>query len=189
MLPILRSRFDELERQRRALLDRLLAHTPAQLAFQPAPGAWSLAQLMQHLVLVEEGTLMFLEKKAPRPAASRTLRDRLKWAVFSRVSPMPVRVKTPTDLVVPRAEATVESLVQRWDAARARLTEYLERVDDAAMPLIVFKHAIGGPLPILETLDFLGLHLRHHEHQIRRIRAAHGWPADVQSPPPARATV
>ena len=189
MLPILRSRFDELERQRRVLLQRLLAHTPAQLAFHPAPGVWSLAQLIQHLVLVEEGTLMFLEKKAPRPASSRTLRDRLKWAVFSRVSPLPVRVKTPTDLVVPRAEATVEALVQRWDAARVRLAEYLERVDDAALPLIVFKHAIGGPLPILETLDFVGLHIRHHEHQIRRIQAAPGWPAAVHSPPPARATV
>lgn len=189
MLPILRSRFDELERQRRALLDRLLAHTPAQLAFRPAPGAWSLVQLMEHLVLVEEGTLMFLEKKAPRPASSRTLRDQLKWAVFSRLSPMPVRVRTPTDLVVPGSEATVESLVQRWDAARERLVGYLERVDDAALPLIVFKHAIGGPLPILETLDFVGLHIRHHEHQIRRIRAASGWPAAVHSPPPARATV
>jgi hypothetical protein len=188
MLPILRSRFDELERQRRALLDDLLAHSAEQLQYHPEPGVWSLAQLIQHLVLVEEGTLAFLEQKTPRPPSARTLRDRIKWAAFSRVSPLPLRVKTPTELVVPRSDASVESLVQRWNAARARLAAYLERIADHDLPLIVFKHAIGGALPILETLDFISLHMRHHEHQIRRIRAAPGWPAAAPSPT-ARASV
>lgn len=189
MLPILRSRYDELERQRRALLDDLLAHSPEQLDFHPVPGAWSLAQVMQHLVLVEEGTVEFLERKPPRPASSRTMADRAKWAFFSRVVAMPIRVKIPTPLVAPTANAPVNALVQRWDGARARLAAYLERLAESDLRSIVFKHAIGGALPIVETLEFIGGHMRHHEHQIRRIRTAPGWPAAASTTPPPPALV
>jgi hypothetical protein len=188
MLPILRSRFDELERQRRALLEELLAHTPEQLQFHPRPGAWSLAQLIQHLVLVEESSLEFLQKKPPRPAASRTLRHRMRWAVFSVVAPYPLRVKAPVAVVLPSADTPVEALVARWEDARRRLAEHLEGIPEEHLRLVVFKHPVGGPLPILETMEFFRLHLTHHTHQIRRIRGAAGWPsARSAAASPARA--
>jgi hypothetical protein len=181
MLPVLRSRFDQLERQRRALLDELLRHSPAQLAFRPVPGAWALADLMQHFVLVEEGTIQFLRTKPPRPVSSRTLKHRVQWAHFGMIAPRSIRVRAPIESIKPVTERPVEELVARWDAARDQLAAHLEGLSEPQLPLIGFKHPIGGPLPTIETLDFLRLHLVHHGHQIRRIRAAAGWPAGAPS--------
>lgn len=187
MLPTLRSPFDRLERQRHALLDELLAHTPAQLAFIPAPGSWSLAALIQHLVLVDEGTLRFLTLKAPRPANGRTFVHRLRWMALKLAAPGPTRVRAPNAAIIPAEDVPVETLVARWEAARAALESHLERITESQLDLLVFKHPIAGPLPIIETLEFLELHLIHHGHQIRRIRGAPGWPAAAPTVPPASA--
>jgi hypothetical protein len=181
MLPVLRSRFDELERQRRALLDDMLRHSPAQLAFRPRPGAWSLGDLIQHFVLVEVGALQFLRTKPPRPASTRTLKHRLQWTLFAMVAPRSIRVRAPFESIKPVTERPVDELVAHWDAAREQLAAHLEGITEPQLPLIVFKHPIGGPLPIAETLDFLRLHVVHHGHQIRRIRSAAGWPAGAPS--------
>lgn len=187
MLSTLRSPFDRLERQRHALLDDLLAHTPAQLAFIPAPGSWSLAALIQHLVLVEEGTLRFVTLKAPRPANGRTLVHRLRWMAVRLLEQSPIRAKAPNAAIIPEVDVPVETLVARWETVRAGLESYLERVTEPQLELLVFKHPIAGPLPIVDTLQFLELHLIHHGHQIRRIRAAPGWPAAAPTAPPASA--
>jgi len=64
----------------------------------------------------------------------------------------------------------------RWEAARAMLERYLDALTEPHLRLLVFKHAFGGPLTILETLDVFRLHIVHHGHQIRRIRGASGFP-------------
>ena len=187
MLSTLRSPFDRLERQRHALLDELLAHTPAQLAFIPAPGSWSLAALIQHLVLVEELTLRFVTLKAPRPANGRTFVHRLRWMAVRLAGPSSIRAKAPNAAIIPQEDVPVETLVTRWETVRTGIESYLEGVAEPQLDLLVFKHPIGGPLPILDTLQFLEMHLIHHGHQIRRIRAAPGWPAAAPAAPRASA--
>jgi hypothetical protein len=41
----------------------------------------------------------------------------------------------------------------------------------------VLKHPLGGPLPIVDALDVMRLHIVHHGHQLRRIRRSGAWPA------------
>jgi uncharacterized damage-inducible protein DinB len=176
MLPILRARHDELERQRLALLDDLLAHSPEQLHFHYASGAWSLAQLVEHLVLVEEGTLRFLTKKTPRPD-TRPLAQRIRFHAFRLMMPLAIRVRVPVPSVLPTSDVPLEQLATRWDAARAALERYLEGVRQEQLRLLVFKHAFGGPLTVLETLDVFRLHIVHHGHQLRRIRSAPAFPS------------
>ena len=177
MLPILRSRFDELERQRRALLTDLGRLSPAQLAYRPAPDVWSIAYVVQHLILVEEGTLQFLTKKAPRPD-TRTVAQRMRFGAFRLITPYAIRVKAPVASVLPTVDAPFAELIARWDAVRANVARYLDGVTEAHLPMLVFKHAFGGPLTILETLEVFRLHIIHHGHQLRRIRRASGFPIE-----------
>ena len=142
---------------------------------------------MQHLVLVEEGTLRFVTLKAPRPANGRTLVHRLLWVAVRLATPSSIRVKAPNAAIIPQVDVPVETLVARWGMVRAGLESYLERVTEPQLDLLVFKHPIAGPLPILDTLQFLQLHLIHHGHQIRRISTAPGWPAAAPTAPPASA--
>ncbi|HEX7020010.1 MAG TPA: DinB family protein [Gemmatimonadaceae bacterium] len=186
MLPILRSRFDELERQRRALLEELGSHSPAQLAFRPSDRSWSMADVVQHLILVEEGMLQFLTKKPPRPD-NRSPAERLQYAMFKLLVQFPLRVKVPVPSVIPTVQATLEELSPRWDSVRARYEEYLSNVTEPQLSMLVFKHAFAGPVTILETLDVMRLHILHHGHQLRRIRAANHFPAMEVAAAPAGA--
>lgn len=175
MLPILRSRFDELERQRRALLDDLGALSAAQLAFRPAPDAWSLVQVIQHLVLVEEGTLRFLIAKEPRPD-TRTLTQKIRYRLYRLMVVRDIRIKAPVPSILPTVDATLDALAIRWDAARSTLEQRLEAVTDAQLPMLVHKHVLAGPLTMVETLGVIRLHIVHHGHQVRRIRRASDFP-------------
>lgn len=177
MLPILRSRFDELERQRRAFVDDFRALSPDQFAFRPAAGAWSCGDVMQHLILVEEQTLRFLTGKTPRPASQRTLAQRAKFMVFRALLPRGLRVKAPVAGVIPTLETSLDELAARWDAVRAGLEQYLETRDEPGLGQLVLKHPLGGPLPIVDALDVMRLHIVHHGHQLRRIRRSGAWPA------------
>jgi hypothetical protein len=102
---------------------------------------------------------------------------RVQWAVFALLSPLAIRVRVPVAEVQPSADLPVEALVVRWNAVREQLAAHLAGISNTQLPLIVFKHPVGGPVPIVETLQFIRLHLVHHRHQIRRIRSARGWPA------------
>jgi hypothetical protein len=103
------------------------------------------------------------------------------------VGPGPIRAKAPNAAIIPVADVPVERLAARWEAARVELESYLERITEPQIDLLVFKHPIAGPLPIMDTLQFLELHLIHHGHQIRRIRGAQGWPAAAPAAPAASA--
>ena len=186
MLPILRSRFDELEQQRRALLEQLGALSPAQLAFRPTERSWSISVVVQHLILVEEATLLFLTKKSPR-LDNRSPAERLRYATFKLLVRFPLRVKVPVPSVIPTESATLDELEPRWDVVRSSYEGYLSGVTEPQLSMLVFKHAFAGPVTILETLDVMRLHILHHRHQLRRIRTANGFPALEEAAMPAGA--
>lgn len=186
MLPILRSRFDELERQRRALNAQLSAFTPAQIAFRPGDRSWSIADVVQHLILVEEGTLQFLTKKPPRPD-NRSMLKRMRFPIFKLLAGLDLRVKVPVPSVIPTGHWTLGELATRWDSVRAKYERYLESVTESQLPMLVFKHAFAGPVTIVGVLDVLRLHTVHHQHQLRRIRSANGFPTGEGAAVPAGA--
>jgi len=53
--PDFRKQVAALSQRRDALVKEVGALPDAQLTFQPIPGAWSIAQIIEHLLLVEGG--------------------------------------------------------------------------------------------------------------------------------------
>lgn len=155
---------------------------PVQVRFAPGPGRWSIAQVIEHLVLAEELTLRGL--RSPRPAADRglavaaTLRLALVKAVLrSRV----LRVRTPARGLDPEGTATLDSLERRWAEAAAGLEGFLRDLPPARRAERLCRHAAAGWLTPGQMLDFLVLHLRHHHRQVRAIQGARGFPRRPES--------
>ena len=78
MLTALQRRHARLERQRFVLLERLDGYTDEQHAFQPGPSSWSLAGVVQHLILVEERLVGYGRAQAARRRGGRERRSGIR---------------------------------------------------------------------------------------------------------------
>ena len=82
----------------------------------------------------------------------------------------PFKFKAPGYLVehTPTSEPLAD-LVQRWNAERGKLRKFLEEIKDEDLHKLVYKHPVAGYLNVLQALDFMNEHFRHHLPQINRL--------------------
>ena len=106
--------------------DRLLrtAHglSPAQLRYKPAPDRWSVAECIEHIVLVESSILGGVEKTLQQAAdspKSAIQDDVLVHQVVDRTT----RVKGP-DRLMPMGRWPHDQLLREFEAARKRTSEF-----------------------------------------------------------------
>ena len=175
MKPTFGEQVARLEQRREALLKELGSLAEKQLTFQPMPGAWSIQQVVEHLLLVEGGIVERVTTRPPRAVRPR-VRDRFGYAAVWVVLRYGFRIKAPIEGVMPRKGITLSEASERWRMMLRSLTQHLETVRDDDLRLTVFKHPIGGPMTLAEALLFITRHFDHHLRQIARIRNSTGFP-------------
>ena len=177
MLAANRTRFAALERRRQALLGELETLGDSALSFRPAPGTWSILEVVHHLVLLEQGILRAVQDEPAQPRRRRNLRERVGCAAVWLVFKLGLRVKIPTNRVRPQPGLPLSRLEQEWAASRASLEAYLDSAPASMPSETMFRHPIGGPMNVEQTLLFLTRHFDHHRRQISRIRRSGAFPA------------
>ena len=150
---------------RAGLAARLDALPDAVVHAPPGPGAWSLAQLAEHLALIDGG--LVLDGPPASPAARATSRAR-SLGVRS-VLALPVRIPAPPSAagVMPSAAPRWPEVRERWAAVRAGWGR-----GPAGARAVAFRHPLAGPFLLDDALAFLLAHHRHHDAQVRRTLAA-----------------
>ena len=168
MLPHLKSRFDRMERQRTALLAELAQLSAEQLARKPEPDCWSAVDVIEHLVIAEEGVLA----RMARPIRPIGVKARMKTAVLYPVVMLimrtRIRVKAPLPTLLPAGGGKLADLSRRWGEARCRMAGVLEAVTAEKAGARVVKHPVAGFLTFGQGMDFLMAHVEHHRSQIER---------------------
>ena len=144
-------------------------------AQKPAPGRWSVDDVVEHLVKVEQiffGALLrnlevarasglCSEVEAPPLLAEQTqtfMADRTN----PRSAPEPVH---PT--------GTVDALtsLQAIDAAHTRLKEALQACDGLALSTVTHDHRFFGTLNVYQWIELMAGHEGRHTEQLREIAA------------------
>ena len=169
MLPELQPRFTAIETQRSALVSALRTHDPDSLLFKPSTEAWSVVEVVEHLVIAEELSLRALEKLLPAYRGSSiraTFRINLIRASFRHLS---VRIKAPSARIMPTGTATLAELIDRWDTARGRLAAVLEAIAPTSRSDRRWRHPLAGWLTSEQWLAFVESHVAHHQKQMARI--------------------
>ena len=160
------------------LLDRLDAHRAAFAArldglpesvvhARPAPGAWSLAHLAEHLLRIDGG----LQADGPPISAASRATSRLRSAGIQSILALPLRIEGP-----PSAAYVMPSEAPRWPDVRERWAALRRdwRTQSPRPGAVGFAHPIAGPFLWDDALAFLLAHHRHHDAQVRRTLAALG---------------
>ncbi len=159
--------------------DRLLAllDRAAQQGWNahPSPGAWSPAECAEHVVLVEEMTIEFVESYAAGHAAHHGLPSLASRDEFIRQAAVNRGEKrTSPPRARPTGAWTPPQAIDRFRTVRATTLAFAE---STPLPLRDFrwKHTFFGEIDFYQTLLFLAGHSLRHARQIEETlaRAAH----------------
>lgn len=155
------------------LENSLSAYTAEQLNRKPAPGQWSVMQVVNHVMMAEAGSLNYLKKKLSDPAAIKKagIGSAIRtWLLnLSQIIPG-LKFKAPSfiseDKLPPVSDR--EAVFQQWRTGRAALRAFLESQPDEIFTKEAFRHPRAGRMTIVQMLSFFKSHLNRHARQIKR---------------------
>lgn len=150
--------------------------TPSQLAYRPLPGSWSIAEIAEHLAIVEPGQIrmirVLIERaeaggKGPAPV-SVTLDERFRDSANGKI-------KT-RDQNVPTGSIAAADSLANLRTAQASLVELRPRLEIVDVASVSFTHPALGDLTLGQWLAFVGVHEERHLRQMRGVMASPGFP-------------
>lgn len=166
------ARFSKLEAQRSALLRSLEKEAPQRLEQAPHAGAWSVAQVILHLAMADEGLIDHIDRKIAfgghgEPSAGAPFRlALLKIALAS-----PLKFKAPK-VVATIPEVSYVEATAHWKRVRERMEETFATIPEAIIGHGLIKHPSAGKFGLVQGLGFIHWHVKHHQPQIRRTLAS-----------------
>jgi len=141
-------------------------------AERPAPGRWSVAEVLDHLARVERSVLRACEQQL---AAAREsgLPDESETTSIRALMPPELVANRDRPLVSPeRLVPKDNDAVAAWgqvEAVRERFREFVVSCDGLALSQVGFPHPALGPLNLYQWLLFSAGHHARHAAQIREI--------------------
>jgi uncharacterized damage-inducible protein DinB len=175
MSPRLEEVLNYLDSERVALRDAVEL-VPTELRDQqPGPDRWSVAQVLQHLVIIEKRIGMGMTKwvadaKAagvgPEVETSSVLNS-LDLALIADRS----RRRNAPDEVRPNGDLEAASAWTALEQTRAALRAAVLPADGLALGEVIQPHPVLGPINLYQWLLFVGSHETRHTGQVREIAA------------------
>ena len=148
------------------LLSTVTPLDPKTFSKRPSESEWSVAEIVEHLALVEARVIKELQSAMEREPRRVGLMRRL--VPTSIVSSRVLRVKSPK-AVTPRAELDKDSAIQSLELARRNLKAFCDQHDVDRFRNLVFKHPFLGEIDGVATIAFIGYHEQRHYKQIREV--------------------
>ncbi|QIX63066.1 DinB family protein [Hymenobacter sp. BT18] len=169
-------RLEQLERATEQLLKATAALGEARSHQAPGPNQWSAAQVVQHLLVAEQGIGQYIEKKVQQEdgLVKSGVGARLRSGLLRVLLRVPfLKFKAPARLTALMPEGAsappIAELTEQWTASRRHLERLLNEFPAKLLDKAIFKHPRSGMLNIYQTLDFMVDHVLHHQRQVQRI--------------------
>jgi len=165
---------DQLEiydRQRNALLNDLERLDEEEIRRKSGPDAWSLVEIVQHLVLSEREVLDNLPEPKILTAKKRGVRHLVSYALVLAVLRWNIPAPVPSDGMVPDGNTSLSELHHQWDENLTWLRDYVNTLRPVDVGRAVFRHPIAGPMTTGQTIRLATLHFDVHFRQIKKVRS------------------
>ncbi len=146
-----------------------------QLKFKPAPDRWSVAEVLEHITLVETaiyGNVTERVMKAPAGAADRDA-TKIDAQVLAMVPDRSHKVKAPEQFV-PTGRWPASETLDQFLKTRAQTIAFFESTSD--LRAHVGGESPFGPLDAYEWLMFTSAHSERHTKQILEVKADPNFP-------------
>ena len=164
----LQKRLDQLDKQRRALLEELERLTAEQMAFSPGPGKWSILEVIEHLVISEREIFNCVPEQPQKGQGISRLRNHISYILVVVILKLGLPVPVVSHEMEPEGGSSLNELHQQWDENHLWLRSFLEEMATEDLERAVFCHPVAGPLTLVQAIHMDRLHLNTHLRQIKR---------------------
>jgi uncharacterized damage-inducible protein DinB len=150
--------------------------SPAQLQFKPAPGRWSVADCLEHIIVVENRVLEGISNALQQPAdpSKRSAFDGNDDELLQIVTDRTNRRQAP-EIIHPSNRWPHDQLVPEFQATRARTVE-LAGSTHGDPRRHFFPHRAFGELDCYQWLLLVAAHGDRHRAQIEEVAAHPDFP-------------
>ena len=139
---------------------------------RPSPDRWSVAEVLEHLVRVEEGLTRLLSLRLSEQAATLQPEGETT-SVMSRLDHARIidrrRHVTAGERVLPRGEMVSAAALAALEGSRVKLRELVVKYDGIAISPVTHPHPVLGVIDAYQWLIFIGSHEARHADQIREV--------------------
>jgi len=166
--------FDAMEAERHALIKRLDGIPAEKLIQKPTPEAWSVVEVIAHLVKAETGTLNYLRKKLEVGGHRKAdTWSGLRKALLNIALALPIKFKAPKVAQLDKGtDLSYAEAVLQWDQVRAALRKEYTKIEPKLIGHDLFKHPFAGKLNLEQSTSFMHSHMSRHIGQIDRTLGA-----------------
>lgn len=155
----------------RRVMERLSAE---QLLYRPDPGRWSIAENVEHLVVVERRIVGAIEKLVQEPPDPDKQCAMCDAEVVWRIGTVAEALQAP-ERVVPTLRWPPETLLHEFETTRQHTREFTSgTVGDLRHHFI--PHPFFGDLDCYQWLLAAGAHCNRHSAQSELVKAHRGFP-------------
>jgi hypothetical protein len=140
---------------------------PALLSKRPAENEWSIAEVVEHLCLVEGAVMGYLESELDQPP--------VKVGFLAKLKPMRIvslrfkRLQAPKMVRPSDNLPSMEELLKKYDHLRQKTKRICNEAGHARLAQIRFKHPYFGDLDGTAAVSMIAFHEQRHLKQIRDI--------------------
>jgi uncharacterized damage-inducible protein DinB len=160
----------------------VLPLSASQLAFRPAPGVWSVAEVVEHVSIVETGLIRLVrsltEKAESVPGTipapfEVTLDDGLGSGKTGKIRTRPE--------FEPKGNVPLAESLHTLRGVQTGLLDLRPRLEAVEVSSVKFPHRALGDMSLGQWLAFIGAHEARHLGQIRTVISSAGSRADILS--------
>lgn len=166
--------FDSIDETRGRLDARLMGLSIRQEGFRPASGGWSIAEIVEHLAIMEERLLRLMTMMVKKAESAGLQRDG-EAASFQPVSLDQFAERSrqekyiAPETVRPPGGISVQVSLERMRQSRAGLRALRPRIEATDLTSARYPHPAFGPLDLYHWLVMIGFHEDRHLHQIEAL--------------------
>jgi len=179
----LRRLIDDVNEARRRVLNEVADLSSVAGTFQPSASEWSVAEILEHLVLAELGGInrMWRSATATRQAASEWTGEALHRgkSIEEVVAATWQEREAAPDVARPRWKGPAAFWAACLTSCAGPLEQLGAQLSGLVLEDVIYPHPISGPLDARQRLEFLRFHLDRHRAQIQRVKASAGFPSSA----------
>ena len=165
---------DYLNQTRDGVLAAVKGLTPAQWNFKPAPDRWSIAEILEHITVVEEFVAGMTDKlpELPPPAANFNA-AKMDALILAKMPDRSTKAQAPPE-IQPSGRWTTSEALKHFTAGNQRLSAALDNTPELRKH--VAPHPVFGPLDGYEWILLVAAHNERHTQQMLEVKADPRYP-------------
>jgi hypothetical protein len=166
--------FETIDETRERLYNRVEGLSPAQEKFRPTPDAWSIAEIVEHLSIMEKRLsslmkMMLMKAESAGGEAGEVGQGFRPFSLDQHIERSLKEKYIAPETVRPSGNLTVGEMLEGLRRSRAALHELRPKFESMDLSNMTYPHPVFGPLNLYHWLAFIGIHEDRHLRQIESV--------------------